>query len=39
MQGHINTTSTGQLRLRFSTEISGSGLQVTNVTGYLRRLY
>jgi len=38
MQGHINTTSTGQLRLRYATEVSASGLQVTNVTGYLRRL-
>jgi hypothetical protein len=39
MQGHINITSTGQLRLRFASEIASSAITVTDVTGYLRRLY
>jgi hypothetical protein len=39
IQGHINTTSTGQLRLRFASEINTSAITVTDVTGYLRRLY
>jgi hypothetical protein len=39
MQGHINVTSTGQLRLRYASEVGGQIVSVTNVTGYLRRLY
>jgi len=39
MQGHINITSTGQLRLRFASEIASSAITVTDVGGFLRRLY
>jgi phage-related minor tail protein len=39
LQGHINVTSTGQLRLRFASEINTSAITVTDVNGYLRRLY
>lgn len=38
LQGHINTTSTGQLRLRFSSRVGGSAITVTDVTGFIRRL-
>jgi hypothetical protein len=40
LQGHINITSIGQLRLRFASEVaSPSNITVTDVSGYLRRLY
>jgi len=39
LQGHINTTSTGQLRLRFSTRVATSAITVTDITGFIRKLY
>ena len=35
----INITSAGDLALRFRTEIAGSAITITNINGFLMRLY
>lgn len=37
-KGKINITGTGNLRLRFATEVAGSAITVTAVIGYIRKL-
>ena len=37
--GHINVTATGDIRIAFATEVAGSQIQVTNVVGFIQRIY
>ena len=38
LYGKANLTGTGNLRLRFATEVAGSAITVTAVIGYIRKL-
>lgn len=38
IQGTINATAAGIIRIRFRSELAGSAITITNVSGYFRRL-